>query len=140
MSSIFPMIQPEADAAASTQLPLCREVAWDYDAGIPIFSGGEPAVVTGAEAVKVWMWKALKTVRYRHDIYSWDFGCEVENLIGQAFTPEVKQSEAIRYIREALEINPYITAVRQVSVELNGSVLTITCTVNTIYGEVELSV
>lgn len=140
MSSIFPMIQPGADVSASTQLPLCKEIAWDYDACVPIFSGGEPLVVTGGEAVKVWAWKALKTVRYRHDIYSWDFGCEVENLIGRAFTPEVKQSEAIRYIREALEINPYITAVRQVSVELNGSVLTITCTVNTIYGEVELSV
>jgi len=140
MSSIFPIVQPEAYVSEDTQLPLYKEVAWDYDAGVPIFANGSPVIVTGAEAVKVWAWKAIKTARYRHDIYTWDFGCEVESLIGQAYTPQVKQSEAIRFIREALEPNPYITSVRQISVDLVGSTLVISCTVNTIYGEVEVSV
>lgn len=140
MSSLFPIIQPENETSTSNQLPLCKEVAWDYEKGTPIFSGGNPVVVTGAEAVKVWVWKTLKTVRYRHDIYTWDYGCEVESLIGQAFTSDVKQSEAIRFVREALEPNPYITSVRQTSVDFIGSKLTITCIVDTVYGEVEVSV
>lgn len=140
MSSLFPMIQPETETSVEDQLPLCKEVAWDYEKGIPIFSGGNPVVVTGAEAVKVWIWKALKTPRYRYDIYTWDFGCEIESLIGQAFTPDVAQSEAIRYVREALEPNPYITSVRQISVEFRGSTLSISCTVDTVYGEVDVNV
>ena len=140
MSSIFPMVQPEVSETSAAQLPLCREIAWDFVNGTPIFSGGRPVEVTGAEAVKVWVWKALKTARFRHDIYTWDYGCEAEGLIGQAFTPEVKQSEATRYIREALQPNPYITEVQQVSVEFSNTLLSVHCKVNTIYGEVEINV
>lgn len=138
--SIFPVVQPEAEVVQAQELPPCREAAWDFERGIPLFSAGEPLEVTGAEAVKVWAWKALNTVRYRHEIYTWDYGCEAENLIGQAFTPEVKQSEAVRYIREALMVNPYIRSVRQTSVDFSGTRLTVSCTVDTIYGEVEISV
>ena len=84
--SIFPMIQPAAETASGTQtLPLCREVAWDFVNNIPVFRGGEPVVVTGKEAVKVWAWKALHTVRYRFEIYSRDYGSEFEELVGQAY-------------------------------------------------------
>lgn len=140
MSGIFPIVQPEAEEVSTGQLPLCREVAWDFSAGTPIFSGGKPVTVAGAEAVKVWIWKALMTPRRRHDIYTWDYGSEVESLIGQAFTSAVKQSEAVRYVREALMVNPYIKAVHQVSVDFSGERLTISCSVDTIYGEVEISV
>lgn len=138
--SIFPVVQPEAEVVQAQELPPCREAAWDFERGIPLFSAGEPLEVTGAEAVKVWAWKALNTARYRHEIYTWDYGCEVETLIGQAFTPEVKHSEAVRYIREALTVNPYIRSVRQTSVDFSGTRLTVSCTVDTIYGEVEISV
>ena len=138
--SIFPVVQPEAEDLPAQELPLCREVAWDFVKGAPLFSAGNPLEVTGAEAVKVWVWKALNTVRYRHEIYTWDYGCELENLIGKAFTSEVKQSDAVRYIREALMVNPYIRSVRQTSVDFKGTNLTVSCTVDTIYGEVDVSV
>lgn len=140
MSGIFPIVQPEAASESATALPMCREVAWDFTSGTPIFSGGRPLIVTGAEAVKVWIWKAIKTARRRHDIYTWDFGCEAEELVGQAFTPAVKESEAVRYIKEALAPNPYITDVQQVDVTFSGTELTIRCAVSTIYGEVEVNV
>lgn len=139
MSGIFPSIQPEIEETAE-QLPLCREIAWDFDRGVPVFSGGRPVEVTGAEAVKVWAWKALSTVRFRHDIYTWDYGNEAEDLIGKAFTAQVKESEAVRYVREALLPNPYITEVRQADVTFSGDRLTISCTVLTIYGEVNIYV
>ena len=141
MSGIFPMVQPEAaEAAIPQRLPLCMEAAWDFEDGKPIFSGGKPLIVTGAEAVKVWIWKALMTARTRYDVYSWDYGSEVESLIGQAFTTAVKQSEGVRYVREALLINPYILAVRQADVSFQGDSLTISCEVETIYGEVRVHV
>ena len=99
-------------------------------------SGGTPNTW---EAVTVWIWKALKTARFHHDIYTWDYGCEAESLIGKAFTAQVKESEAVRYVREALAPNPYITDVRQVDVSFQGTKLTISCQVSTIYGEAEVT-
>lgn len=140
MSGIFPIVQPEAAKAEPRSLPLCREAAWDFKTGTPVFSGGKPLVVTGAEAVKVWIWKALMTARFHHSVYTWDYGTEVESLIGKPFTPAVKRSEAVRYVREALLVNPYIRAVRQVDVTFEDDALTIRCEAETIYGGVEVHV
>ena len=140
MTELFPAVQPEAEPSAQEELPLCREAAWDFVRERPIYSAGAPVEVTGAEAVRVWVWKALKTARCRYDIYTWDFGCEAENLVGRPFTAQVKESEAARYIREALGPNPYITGVRQVDVSFQGDRLEVTCRVETIYGEGEVHV
>lgn len=140
MSSIFPIIQPEAEETTPETLPLCREIAWDYDNNRPIFSGGRPVEVTGAAAVKVWCWKALHTDRYRHEIYTWDYGSEIGALIGQAYSSEVKESEAARYVQEALTASPYVSSVKDISTSFAGDQLTISCTVVTIYGEVSISV
>lgn len=139
MSGIFPMIQPEAEQAAE-RLPLCKEAAWDFTSGTPVFSGGKPLTVAGAEAVRVWIWKALMTARFHFSVYSWDYGSEAESLAGKPFTPAVKRSEAVRYVREALMINPYIRAVRQADVTFQGDGLTISCEAETIYGKVRVDV
>lgn len=139
MTDLFPIIRPEA-VQEETELPLYREVKWDFEKGEPVFRGGEPVVVEGIEAIKTWVWKALATERARYEIYSWDFGSEVESLIGQPYTDELKRAEAVRYVREALEINPYITEVTAASVEFDNGVLTIDVTVDTVYGEVQAHV
>lgn len=139
MSGIFPAVQPEAEESAGT-LPLAQEVKWDFAGGTPVFSAGAPVTVTGAAAVAVWCWKALKTVRYRHDVYTFDFGNEAEELIGKAYSGEVKRSEAMRCVREALLVSPYVTGVGEIAVAFAGDTLTVQCTVSTIYGEVEIHV
>jgi hypothetical protein len=137
--NLFPIIQPQI-SEAETKLKLYKEVKWDYINNIPVFSNGSPVIVSGKEAVLVWAWKALHTSRYRHEVYTWDYGCEVESLIGQPFTEELKQSEAARYIRECLLVNPYITGVNDIEVTFDEDVLNISCTIETIYGEVVLNV
>ncbi len=137
--SIFPMIQPEA-TELEEELELYKEVKWDYDKNIPVFSNGSPVVVTGKEAVLVWARKALQTQRYRYDIYSWDYGSETESLIGQPFDVKLKESEAARYIKECLLVNPYITDIQNISVVIEGEELNIECTIETVYGEVNLNV
>lgn len=136
--SIFPMIDPAPEQAGESQaLPLCKEVAWDYVHDVPIFRGGEPVTVTGKEAVKVWIWKAIHTPRFRYEIYSWNYGSEFETLLGQAYSDSVKTAEAPRYLRECLLVNPYITEVKDISVSFDTAKLTVQGTAVTIYGEAQ---
>lgn len=139
MAELFPSIQPRA-AGTGASLPLYQETAWDFALGKPVFRGGSPVRATGKDAVKVWVWKALLTQRKRYEIYSWNFGCEAENLIGQNYSEETKKSEAARYVREALEINPYITGISGLNVTFDDGRLTVAAAVSTLYGEVEVNV
>ena len=136
---LFPAIRPEAEERAEV-LPVAKEIAWDYARERPLSRRGRPVTVTGAEAVKAWIWRALRTARCRFDIHTWDYGCEMEQLVGRPFTAAVKESEAARYVREALAPNPYITGVEQVEAAFGGDRLTVHVRVKTIYGEVDLDV
>ena len=88
----------------------------------------------------MWIWKALKTARFHHDIYTWDYGCEAESLIGKAFTAQVKESEAVRYVREALTVCPYITGAAAEVVGFDGSTLRMRVSLTTVYGEASIHV
>lgn len=137
--SIFPMIQPQIYANV-VEKKLYKEIKWDFEKNVPIFHNGSPFIVSGKEAVVVWAWKALQTPRFIHEIYTWNYGCEIESLIGQPFTEELKISEASRYVRECLKINPYITEVSNIAVSFFGGVLSVGCVIETIYGEAHINV
>lgn len=137
--SIFPMVDPgTAQEQQGQALPLCKEAAWDFERDVPVFRGGEPVVVTEKEALKVWIWRALRTPRFKYEIYTWAYGSEFENLLGQAYGDSVKTAEAARYLRECLLVNPYITAVKDISVTFEGACLAVQGVADTIYGEVDL--
>lgn len=137
--TLFPLIQaPGEGSQSSPVLPLYREVAWDFDSDQPKWRKGNPVWVTGAEAVATWVWNTLHYVRTSLDIFSWDWGNELQLLTGRPFSQTVKESEAVRYVRDCLTVNPYITDVRQISVDFSGSTISICCAVDTIYGEVEV--
>lgn len=135
---IFPMIQPRAPAAQ--QMPVCRDVAWDEANNIPVWRDGSPVLCERAEAVKSWALNALQTVRYRHEIYTWDYGNEIETLIGSVYTDDLKAEEATRYVRECLTTNPYIEAVEDIVVNFADGTLSIFCRMITRYGEVTVNV
>lgn len=96
--------------------------------------------VYGLEAIKVWIWNALRTPRYQHIIYSWDYGHEIDDLIGKSYTQEYIDTELPRMIEECLLINPNITEVGNFEFIIDSDKLTGTFTVKTTYGEVEASV
>ena len=138
--SLFPMISPpEGQGGQAQALPLCREAAWDFERDVPIFRGGEPVVVTEKEVLKVWIWRALRTPRFKYEIYTWAYGSEFESLLGQAYNDSVKTAEAPRYLRECLLVNPYIRQVKDVSVSFEAARLAVTGTAVTIYGEVSFN-
>lgn len=133
------MIQPQS-SMVETEPKMYKEVKWDYEKNTPIFNNGSPVIVSGKEAVLVWARKALQTPRFRYEIYTWNYGCETESLIGMPYTEELKQSEAARYVKECLLTNPYITEVSDIVILFDGDTLKIGCIIETVYGEVKIDV
>ncbi|HEX2986106.1 MAG TPA: DUF2634 domain-containing protein [Caproiciproducens sp.] len=139
--SIFPFIDATvADASVSTETSVPKEYLWDFDKNDFVLSNGKPVIVEGLEAIKIWILKALRTQRYRYLAYTWNYGQEFEDLVGQKFGPEVLKSEAERYLTDTLLINSHIKSISNVSVVFDGSKLSIDFTVLTDQGEVEISV
>ena len=93
-------------------------------------------IVEGAEAVKVWVWFALQTPRYRYYVYSWDYGNDFETLIGQGYSKEYIDSEVRRMTEECLLVNKHIKSITNFSVDMEKNVLTVSFTIDTIYGEI----
>ncbi len=142
MDSIFPFTDPQEMEIEETELPMAREWAWDFEKLDFKLKDGKMYQVEGKEAVKIWLWKLFMTARYRQVIFDWDYGHELENLIGQGYTQGYLNSEAERYVREAIEYNlkDYVTDVRNVEVSFDEGTLTIEFTAITPYGEVEVRV
>ncbi|HBF0311092.1 TPA: DUF2634 domain-containing protein [Clostridioides difficile] len=142
MSTIFPFIGVSEDyiLPKTEELPIFREVAWDFEKDEPILEKGDFKIIEKKEALKVWIYKCIKTNRYEHEIYSLEYGTELSELIGQKYTKGLTESEASRFIKEALLINPYILEVNVKSANFNRDVLSANVKVSTIYGEVEINV
>lgn len=91
--------------------------------------------VDGLEAVKQAIYLILNTERYAHLIYSWNYGIELQDLLGQPVSwlyPELKSR-----ITEALLQDSRITAVGDFSFEKMRGKVHVSFTVTTIYGAVE---
>ena len=136
--SLFPFVTYKEDIVKNNSFPLYREIAWDFKRNIPILENGDFKIVEGNEAIKVWVYKALLVPRYNYSIYSWNYGSELMDLIGKAYTPQLTKSEAKRYIEEALKINPYILDVNVIDTDFKDSILSANVKITTIYGESEV--
>ena len=133
------MIQPET-VQEIAEYPMYREIKWDFKNNTPVFDSGAPVIADGKEAVLSWAFRALNTIRGRYEIYTDDYGCELDTLIGQEYSADLKQAEAQRYIEECLLINPYIEDVSNIDVGFDDGRITITATLATRYGEVTANV
>lgn len=139
--SIFPFIDSVDDVQViSDSLPVPNEYAWNFENGEFIQEDGKTVIVEGLEAIKIWIYKALYTARYQWPIYSWNYGSELETLIGSSYSRAVTQSEAKRFTEECLLINPYIKGVKDMQTSFQEDRLTISFTAITDYGEVIVNV
>lgn len=92
--------------------------------------------VDGVEAVKQAIILILNTERFSHAIYSWNYGSEANNVIGEDF--DVAESEVKRYIKEALLQDERITDVDEFTFERSErNTLNVSFTVRTIFGDIE---
>ena len=85
------MIFPDWGTAPAQEteeaLPLFREWAVDWDTGAFALRDGKPYLVSGDEALKLWITKALnpESRRFFYTAWSWDYGNELETLLGGAW-------------------------------------------------------
>lgn len=124
----------------SEELPIPKEYAWDFEKNEFILEIGSNKILTGAEAIKVWIYKTLNTSRYKYGAYSWDYGHELEELINLGLSKEALFCEVERYLNECLKVNPYIKAINSIDLKLDGSKLGINFLVDTLYSEVRINV
>lgn len=89
-------------------LLLFSEMAYDFKNNCLLKSAGKYYKVYKDEAIKIWIWKALKTQRYTWQAYTHAYGGEMEKLPGRTTNKDIFESEAKRYITECLMVNPYI--------------------------------
>lgn len=122
----------------SGNLPIYEEWAYDFENNrLLTTKEGEYYKVYKDDALKIWIYKALRTARYHYAAYPRNFGQEFEQVIGTGESRSILEAEIERYIREALIVNPYIRSVDDYEFEYSGSAANVTFTVTTIYGEVE---
>jgi len=91
--------------------------------------------VDGLDAVKQAVFLILQTERYRHLIFTPDYGCELEGLVGR--DPLFVQSEIKRRIREALMQDDRIEDVTNFSIQFDGDNALVRFTVVSVFGNFE---
>lgn len=140
MSSNFAFIPSTltetTDVNTSVELPIFKELAFDFETGQLKTKGGQYYYVEKNEAIKIWCWKALFSPRYVHLAYSVNYGNEIYTLIGRYLEKKLLLSELRRMIEEALLCNPYILNLSDFDITQEGSKVTCNYSVNTIYGNV----
>lgn len=134
MSLLPSFMNSEVESAINdktSEIPI--EYGIDFDTGK--LTGKK---VSGKEAIKVWIWNCLHTERFRYAIYSWDYGAELDQYIGDALTEEFINTDCEAEITEALLINPYINGISNFSISFEKTKLSISFTVNTTFGDLEV--
>jgi phage baseplate assembly protein W len=91
--------------------------------------------IDGDLALKQFVVKALMTPRSRYAIYSDDYGCELDDLIGEDVTPDLLNSEIPRMIKDALIYDDRISDVTNITVQKDGDKVYISFTVVTNTGD-----
>ena len=126
----------ETDITTETELPVFKELAFDFLTGQLKTNGGQYYYVEKNEALKIWIWKALHASRFSYLAYSTNYGNEIYTLIGRYLEKKLLYSELKRMIEEALLCNPYLISLSDFDISQKGSKVTCNFSVNTVYGNV----
>lgn len=129
-SYLLNSIQAQAETAAVVEIP--REYEVDFETGQ--LTG---RIVEGTAAIKVWIWSCLHTQRFRYQIYSWDYGADLEQYVGQMLTDEYLETDLRDEIEEALKVNKYITGIDDYVFTRTGSKVTVSFSAQTLLGNIE---
>ncbi|MFC2422722.1 MAG: DUF2634 domain-containing protein [Fusobacterium polymorphum] len=125
------------------EMPTFKEYAIDFKTGEYIKDeNNDIKVLEKNEALKVWIFKALKTERFRYvDVHSDNYGSELETNIGTIYQKSVKDALMINQIRDTLLVNPYILECYNFEISNEDEYIPqITFNVKTVYGELEMEV
>ena len=136
--TIFPFIETVAVEEIEddeTELERFCEYAYDFENNCLLKSKeGYNYFVYENEALRIWVYKALRTSRYNYLAYTENFGSETHDLIGKPIESDIMKSEIKRYITEALMFNSYIKSVSNFVVEAIDSKILVSFDLESIYG------
>jgi phage protein len=134
-NSILPFSEPIA--IETKEVKEAKEWAWDFKKNEFLLKNGKMYLVYRDEAIKIWLWKLLKTEKYEEIIYSWNYGTELMDLIGQGYSYGYIKAEVERYIKEAIELNlsDYIKEVKDIDIDFKHTKLMVQFNINTIYNK-----
>ena len=93
--------------------------------------------VDNIDAMEQAIYLILQTERYESIIYNWYYGVEFDTLIGKS--RELITSELERRIREALTEDDRINGISDFDIEFTSDKAIVSFTVNTIFGDIEIS-
>lgn len=141
MSVEYPFTGTVTANTYTSDLPTPKEYAWDFENDCFLYDAdGSHKIVEGDEAIKIWIYKALSTERFRYLAYSWQYGIELRPFIGKVMSVQQRYSEIKRVIVECLMVNPYIKRIDTIDIQHEGDTVDISITLTTIYGEVSVDV
>ena len=122
------------------ELPIFTEYAIDFDTLEPLKNGNNLIELSGKEALKVWIFKALKTKRNFYVIHSDSYGNELDVHIGTVYQESIKNALIISEIKDCLLVNPYIWDCFNFELNYNNddNNLKVSFNVSTVYGESEV--
>lgn len=142
MPSLFPATgvvwgdEEDLSGAASEEVRFGRSWRFDFDAGDFVLTpSGKVAAAGPQEAWVQWCIKAVKTPRYRHVIYSRNYGSELEELVGQGDSRGVMESEITRMVTETLLADPRTDSVDQFTFDWNLEQCMFSCRVTSVQEE-----
>lgn len=148
MANPFIAMQATTNNSSTSNLPRLKEFAWDFEHDRFLLDvKGNFREVEENEALKVWIYKALKTQRYRFECYRHgvmdtdsNYGIDLEKYIGR--TNDVTNAGyIIEEVRSCLSVNPYIKSIDSIEVsERKKDVLSIDVVLTSIYGTTSVTV
>ena len=131
--NLFPFMR--SDIGEAQHITTYKEYEFDFNNNT--LTG---KILEGKEGLKMWIYKALLTPRYVYPIYSWDYGQDFDELIGQGYEADYIKSEVERRVTECLMINPKIIRCHNFQINFINDTLHITFTAETTFGEVTINV
>ncbi len=127
---LFPASDPVPVVAPLENRQVQFGKSWRFDfaqGDFVLTPAGRVAQVEGVDGWLDWCKKALMTTRYRHLVYSRQYGQEFEDLIGRHLSREANESEIKRMVTECLMLDPRTAAVSNITFEWAGDEVYFTC-------------
>lgn len=141
MAEFYPFMDPQLVKENFIEKPAAKEYAYDMDSARFKTKDGKMYFVYENEALKVKLWKLFMSERSRWVVFPWSYGHELETLIGQAYTQGYVNSEAERFVKEAIKraLEDYIIRLEEFRVKFEEGTLYIDFRAITIYGKLEMN-
>lgn len=137
MPNLFPTVATEVTPVTGreAQVQFGKSCKFDFETGEFVMTPTGRVIETlDNEAWLEWCKKAVHTGRYRHLVYSRNYGQELEDLIGKNLTREAKESEIQRMVTECLMTDPRTARVESFTFQWDNDTVVFGCEIASVRG------